>query len=180
MEKTSPWLSGRGRGRRQGEETEPGDGLAGPAPSRLPGPSALAHQGTDDAADGDIIGEAAAVAMDEEAIEPDFATVLPEIDKFLTAYRDGEVLLAISEETIIGPAAPRRCTPAPSTTGGCGDGDGDAEEPFPAETMERLRTMAEAKLAARYETEFTEVFLDAAAAELILCFVQRKSDNIWI
>nr|CAB3495996.1 unnamed protein product [Digitaria exilis] len=102
-----------------------------------------AHQGADDAAGtgGDIVGEAAAIAMDEEAIEPDFATLLAEIDAFLTAYRDGEVFLASrrrrssaveqeilrrreltthgSPRLLARPAAPRRCMPAPRTTGAC-------------------------------------------------------------
>ncbi|CAL4985743.1 unnamed protein product [Urochloa decumbens] len=39
--------------------------------------------------------------------------------------------------------------------------DGGAGEPFPAETVERLRAMAEAMFAAGYEAECTEVFLVA-------------------
>ncbi|CAM0874596.1 unnamed protein product [Alopecurus aequalis] len=52
-------------------------------------------------------------------------------------------------------AEPDRCA-IPSAEGG-----GDASQPFPAETVERLRAMVDAMVAAGYETECTEVFLVA-------------------
>ncbi|OEL21800.1 Exocyst complex component EXO70B1 [Dichanthelium oligosanthes] len=53
-------------------------------------------------------------------------------------------------------AEPDRCV-IPSD----GSGAGDASPPFPPETVDRLRAMAEAMFVAGYETECTEVFLVA-------------------
>ncbi|KAG2560291.1 exocyst complex component EXO70B1-like [Panicum virgatum] len=55
-------------------------------------------------------------------------------------------------------AEPDRCVIPSADGGGAG---GEASPPFPPETVERLRAMAEAMLAAGYATECAEVFLVA-------------------
>ncbi|XP_047085125.1 uncharacterized protein LOC124696437 [Lolium rigidum] len=54
-----------------------------------------------------------------------------------------------------------RCVMPSSEGSGGGGGGAEASQPFPAETVERLRVMVDAMVAVGYETECTQVFLVA-------------------
>ncbi|KAM0904874.1 hypothetical protein ACQ4PT_017737 [Festuca glaucescens] len=67
-----------------------------------------------------------------------------------------------------------RCV-IPSSEGSGGGGSAEASQPFPAETVERLRAMVDAMVAAGYETECTEVFLVARRNALLSLGYEKAS-----